>query len=150
MSNSNDRIRSLTENFVRELEQAIRESALESVQSALLGGLAPAPTKRGPKPAGTAAPRRARKTSGKRGKRTPEQVEADGKNAVDFVRSNPGCPVGDIGTALGLSTKDLRLPLLRLVEAGTLRTEGQKRGTKYFTGGGKAKRAKKSKRAKRR
>lgn len=150
MTNSSDRIRNLTENFVRELEQAIRESALESVQSALLGGAQSAPTRRGPKPTVSSAPKRARKASGKRGKRTPEQVEADGMNAVDYVRGNPGCPVGDIGTALGLSTKDLRLPLLRLVEAGTLRTEGQKRGTRYFPGSGKAKRAKKSKRAKRR
>ena len=45
-----------------------------------------------------------------------------------------------------MATADLKRPIANLMGAGSLRTEGQKRGTKYFAGkGGKRKAAKKIK-----
>ena len=37
-----------------------------------------------------------------------------------------------------MPTKELKRPIAKLLETGALRTEGQRRGTKYFTGGRKA------------
>ena len=37
-----------------------------------------------------------------------------------------------------VATKHLKLPIAKLMEAKQLRTEGQKRGTRYFPAGGGA------------
>ncbi|MCP3920806.1 MAG: hypothetical protein GY711_35210 [bacterium] len=56
---------------------------------------------------------------------------------IGFVRDNQGCSVTEVAASLKLSTKDLRLPILKLVESGKLRTTGQRRGTRYHTGSGR-------------
>lgn len=133
-------IRSHVDAFVAELTTLIRRAAIESVQEAI-GGLAePAPRRGRPrKTAAAAAPspaptrRRGRK---KRVRRSSADVSNVSEQALSFVRANPGCSVGDIGAALGLSTKELRLPLLKLIADGKLRTTGRKRGTRYHAGRG--------------
>ena len=58
-----------------------------------------------------------------------------------------------MGKQLGQPTKDLRGPLTKLMDQGSVRSEGQRRGTRYFPGGGgaarKATRAGKKKAGKR-
>jgi hypothetical protein len=51
------------------------------------------------------------------------------------IRQNPGQGAEQIGKAVGLSTKDMALPIRKLLAARSIRTEGQRRGTKYFAGG---------------
>ena len=58
------------------------------------------------------------------------------------VRSNPGCTVREIGDALGLTTKELRSPLQKLMAEGRVKTTGQRRGTRYHPGSGRATRKK--------
>ncbi len=55
---------------------------------------------------------------------------------VDYVRSNQGCSVSDVAATLGLTTKDLQLPMRKLIADGKLRTTGQRRGTRYHTSRG--------------
>jgi hypothetical protein len=43
--------------------------------------------------------------------------------------------VENAGKAVGLSTKEMALPIRKLLAARSIRTEGQRRGTKYFAGG---------------
>lgn len=43
--------------------------------------------------------------------------------------------MSEIGAALGATTKDLRLPLQKLLADGKVKTKGQKRGTRYHAGG---------------
>ena len=54
----------------------------------------------------------------------------------------PGCHPGkrlqEIGRGLNVDTAGLKGPIKVLLGTGRLRTEGQKRGTMYFAGGGKA------------
>ena len=57
------------------------------------------------------------------------------------VRANPGQGVEEIGAALGLTSKELRRPVTMLTQADKLRSEGRKRGTRYFAGGGRRKKA---------
>jgi hypothetical protein len=55
-----------------------------------------------------------------------------GETVVAYVAKNPGQSVEQNGKALGLKTKDLALPIIRMVDAKKLRTTGERRGTKYF------------------
>lgn len=50
---------------------------------------------------------------------------------VDYVRKNPGQRAETIKAALGLTTKDWALPVVRLVERNALRPKGEKRATTY-------------------
>jgi len=43
--------------------------------------------------------------------------------------------VEPFGKALGASTKDLTLPIIRMMEAKRLKTKGQQRRTRCFAGG---------------
>jgi len=131
------RSRARIEAFTNDLSTLVRQAALEAVSQAL-GGTASigiAPVKRGPgRPAraASAAPPAKPARKGKRAKRTPEDVAKMGEAVVAYVAKNPGQSVEQIGKALGVKTKDLALPIIRMVEAKKLKTKGQRRGTPYF------------------
>lgn len=120
----------------------MRQSALEAVREALSGGVAPAPARRGPgrppkaaaaaAPAEAAAPKAARKT-GKRGKRSSEDVTELAAQMYDYISKNPGQSIEEIGRGMGKATKVLKLPIKKLIEAKKLKTTGQRRGTRYNT-----------------
>jgi hypothetical protein len=55
-----------------------------------------------------------------------------GEAVVAYVAKNPGQSVEHIGKALGAKTKELALPIFRMIEAKKLRTTGERRGTCYF------------------
>jgi hypothetical protein len=128
-------LRARIDAFTTEITALVRVAALEAVHNALGGTLAIAPTKRGPgRPpkaaAQTSAP--APKRRGKPSKRTPEDVAKMGEAVVAHVAKNPGQSVEQIGKALGHKTKELALPIIRMIEAKKLRTTGERRGTRYF------------------
>ncbi len=113
----------------------VRASALEAVHEALGGTLTIAFAKRGPgRPAKSGAPSPivAPKRRGKPAKRTPEDVAKMGEAVVAYVAKNPGQSVEQIGKALGAKTKELALPIIRMIEAKRLKTAGERRGTRYF------------------
>jgi hypothetical protein len=113
------------------LIEAIRAELREEFLSAL-GGASTAP-KRGARKARraaaavNAAPRA--KARAKGGKRTPEELEALTQNVLVHIKKNPGQRVEQIAAALGTRTKELALPIIKLGKA--LKTQGQRRGTKY-------------------
>jgi hypothetical protein len=125
-------LRARIDAFVADISAAVRASALDAVREAL-GSPVSAPAKRGPgrppKPDASPAPTKRR---GKRGKRTPEDVAKMGEAVVAYVAKNPGVSVEQIKKALGVETKDLQLPIVRMVAAKKLKTTGERRGTKYF------------------
>ncbi len=101
-----------------------------------LSALPTAPAKRGPgRPAksGAPSPIAAPKRHGKPAKRTPEDVAKIGEAVVAYVaKKKPGQSVEQIGKALGTTTKELALPIVRTIEAKKLHTTGERRGTRYF------------------
>lgn len=143
MAKIDSELRSRIDAFVEELTSLVKQAALESVSAALGNGAVAA--KRGPgRPKGsTAAPKAAPARRGRSGKRTPEEVAKTGAMVADYIKANPGQGVEGIGKALGLATKELQLPIVRLLETKAITSKGQRRGTKYFPGNGKAKASKK-------
>ncbi len=130
-------LRSRIDAFVNELTNLVKLSALEAVHEALgstlnagvAGGAAPAaaPTagKRGP----GRPPKAAR---GKGGKRSPEDVLKTAATVLSHIKANPGQRLEQIGKAVKMPTKDLKLPIQKLFEQKVINTKGEKRGTKYF------------------
>ena len=137
MSNPNVdvEIRACVDSFVNDLTNIVKRSALEQVLEAVSGAMdAPAKAKRGPgrpRKNAVAAPSK----SGKRIRRSSANVGQMTENALAHIKANAGCSVGELGKALGATTKDLRLPLQKLLADGKVKTKGQKRGTRYHPGG---------------
>lgn len=139
--------------FLQEISELVRQAALESVQKALQGEGA-APARRGPGRPRKATTRKAAakvrankgasapaKRRGRPGRRSPEEVQATAQNILDHVRANPGQRSEEIKAAIGLRPEDFQLPVSKLLADGKVRTEGQRRGTKYFAGGGGGRKA---------
>jgi hypothetical protein len=128
-------IRARLEQFASELTTLIQESAMSRVADAFSGS---APVRRGRR-AGAVAPAQ-RVTRGKKGqKRDPQLLEALTEKLGAFILQNPGLRIEQIGKSLGVVTKDLALPVKKLVAAKRISTKGQKRATTYFSGGGRGK-----------
>jgi hypothetical protein len=110
------------------LIEAIRSELREEFLAAL-GSPTQAPVRgtRGRAPARAQGTRRAR---AKGAKRTPEELEQLTKNVLAYIKKNPGQRVEQIAAELGTTTKELALPVLKLGKA--LKTQGQRRGTKYW------------------
>jgi hypothetical protein len=134
MNDVDRQIRDRVESFVAELTDLVRQAALESVSEVLGGQAVPgALRRRGGRPPRPRIRRRG-------GKRSPEEIDATTQRVLDYVRDNPGHGVEQMAIDLATNTKDLTLPIKKLLSNGDLLTEGQKRATKYFatSGGGSA------------
>ncbi len=132
-------IRERIESFIGDVSTLVKRFALEAVQS-VLGDAGSAPKlKRGPgRPpkAGSASPLVAakRKAGGKRGRRAGEDIEKASEMMLAAIKSKPGLRLEELGKVLGVSTKGLKLPASKLIASGEVRTQGEKRGRKYFPG----------------
>ncbi len=131
-------IRARVESFVTELTELVRASALESVREALGAEIAPAPARRPGRPRKAAgrkavAPKanKARKKSGKRARRSAEDVQALADKVHAAIKADPGQGLGALAAGLGEDVKDVRRPLTLLMEAGRVRMEGNRRGATY-------------------
>jgi hypothetical protein len=71
-------------------------------------------------------------------KRPQLEIEKTKARVQDFIKSHPGLRIEQINKELGTQTRDLALPLRKLISDGAVRTEGEKRSTQYFPGDGKS------------
>jgi hypothetical protein len=127
----NDRIRSRVEAFAEELSALIRDSAMETVREALGAGSSPRRGARAGRAAATTAPvRGGRREKGQ--KRDPDEIERLTGRLLDYVRSNTGQRIEQIAAGMGTVTKELNLPVKKLIAQKSLKTKGQKRATQYF------------------
>ena len=126
MSDTQQQIRDRIEEFVNQLSQLVRQTALESVQDALGQG---AGRRRG-RGAGRAAGARGGRRKGE--KRSSDQIADTTKAVLGYVKKHPGEGVEAIAKGLSTATKELVLPIRKLVGDRQLKTKGQKRATKYF------------------
>jgi hypothetical protein len=123
-------VRARVEVFAKELTELVRESALEVVRLALGGGEGPARSTR----ARAASPRAAAGGRSKGVKRDPKILAALTEKLGAFIKKNPGQRIEQIGKALGVATKELALPIKKLILAKEVSTKGQRRATTYFGG----------------
>ena len=123
MPETTRRVQAIVDRFVADLTAVAQEEAARIV----MGGF---------KGVGRAAGRSTiPSASGRGAKRSQESLGALQDKLLGFVRSHPGLRIEQINSELGTSTKDLALPIRKLVAAKKLRVQGQRRATKYFAGG---------------
>lgn len=144
-----DAINARVEVFAREISEIIQQSVTDAVAQALqaTGGSAPARTTRrkatrrkatrakaasrkkatAKKAAGKATGSRRKKGQ----KRTPEQLEAMTKSLLKEIKRKGGRRIEEIGTALSIPTKELALPIKKLIADKKIKTTGQRRATRY-------------------
>lgn len=130
MSDIHDQIAQRIKAFAGELEELVRQAAIDAVAKSLGQPTKSAGAPRASAPR-AAAPRAARKP-GKGGKRPPALLAATVEKTSAWIKANPGHGVEDMAKGLGLATKELTLPIAKLLKAKTIRKKGQKRATKYF------------------
>lgn len=150
MSNSENEIKSRVEAFVNDLSDLVRQAALEAVTEALKKGEATPPPRKVGRPAKAAPPVEAqeeKKTSARtRGrpaapkgakrrageKRSPQILAQVTEQVFNHIKANAGQGVEQIAKALGTTTKELTLPIRKLLADKKITSKGQKRATRYF------------------
>jgi hypothetical protein len=137
MSDVENQILERVDVFVAELTELIRQVALETVSEAIGGGSG-APTRGRGRP-GKAGPAKslappATAARAKSQKRSTEELERLASDLAAYVKKNAGERAEQIAKGMGVTTKDLQLPVKKLIAAGTIKTKGQKRSTQYFPG----------------
>lgn len=76
---------------------------------------------------------------GRGAKRTADELDKLADQFHAFVGKHPGLRIEQINKQLGTTTKDLALPIRKLISEGALKTKGAKRSTQYFAGESKKK-----------
>jgi hypothetical protein len=124
--------------FVATITQLARRAAIESLElafggPAILNGDPTASNGTGGGAHQRVGRQRAGRPSGVRSKkRTPGQMQALSERFTKFVKANPGLRIEQINRQLGTTTKDLALPIRKLVAESVIHAKGEKRSTKYF------------------
>ena len=134
MSDFQDEMNRTVQGFVAQISELARRAALETLESAFGGGV---PRSAVPAPAAIASSgqtRVGRPRGGRGAKRTAEDLEALSSQVALFVKSNPGLRIEQINKELGTSTKELALPIRKLLADNVITSKGQKRSTTYFPG----------------
>ena len=147
MSSANDQIRTRLNAFVTELSDLIRQATLQDMAEALRSAEGHSPARRTGASVAIAGAREERKVavrkSGAPAKaatvaspaaqpRVPESLAQIMARVQSHIKANPGQGVVPMATSLGISNKDLRLPIRKLVEENKVRSTGKTRGTRYF------------------
>src|SRR5262245_11876095 len=65
-------------------------------------------------------------------KRTSNALDQLQDKFLSFVKDNPGLRIEQINKQLGTTTKDLALPIRKLIADGEIKAKGEKRSTTYF------------------
>lgn len=77
---------------------------------------------------------------GRGGKRSQEELDSLAEQFHAYVAKHPGLRIEQINAQLGTTTKDLALPIRKLIADGAIKTKGAKRSTTYFASDSKKRR----------
>jgi hypothetical protein len=141
MSDFQSEMNRTVQGFVAQISELARRAAIDTLESAFAGrattrsstaasvAIAAVPASNG---------ERAERTRGGRprvgAKRTSADLVALSDRFASFVKANPGLRIEQINKELGTTTKDLALPIRKLIAEGVVIAKGQKRSTTYFPG----------------
>jgi hypothetical protein len=121
--------------FVAQITELARRAAIDTLESAFTGKVG--------RSQGTSAAvglpvpgvaRAGRPRGGRGAKRTAADLEALSEKVATFVKANPGLRIEQINKELGTTTKDLALPIRKLIADKVISAKGHKRSTMYFPG----------------
>jgi hypothetical protein len=128
-----DEVRARVDALASELEALVRETALQAVRAAL-GGAHLARERGGPARRDQAAAAKGQRPT-KRGageKRPAAELAKLTDKLAAYIKAHPGQRIEQINKAMGVETKELALPVKKLLAAKTIKSKGQKRATTYF------------------
>lgn len=125
MSDFQRQINQRIEAFVAEITELARQHAIDSISRAL-------EATQGGRPAGRPAKKNGARRVARGGKRSPDQVQQDADRLLAHVIANPGARAEEIAAEMGMTTKEIALPMRKLVGSKKVKTEGQKRATRYY------------------
>ena len=154
MDNVDTQLKHRVDSFVAELSALVKKAALEAVTNALKGeaaapGVAKAAGKKraAPAPAPVAAPKAAAKapkaapaapaaSKRKAGqKRSPDEIAKTTDKLLAYITKNSGQRIEEIAKGVGNSTKELTLPVKKLLNDKKISSKGEKRATRYYAAG---------------
>ena len=128
------KIQALIDSFVADLGELAKQIALEQLKTAFGSvKLAPLPPSSSSYSASSSSASAASRRS--RARRGQHEIEALRSKLLTVISDNPGCRAEDINSALGTRTPQIAQPLRKLVADRLVRTEGARRGTRYFAVG---------------
>jgi len=127
MSDLQTQMNRVVAGFVAQITELARRAAIDTLEAALTGSEA-----RRAAATTTASSGRVR---GRGAKRSPDELDKLAERFQAFVKENPGLRIEQINKQLGTTTKDLALPIRKLLAEGAIHAKGQKRSTTYFAGG---------------
>jgi hypothetical protein len=133
MSDFEREMNQAVQHFVEQIAELARRAALDTLESAF-GGSGRAGGARAVAAASAGAAQVGRPRGGRGAKRRPEDLEALSTKFAAFVKTHPGLRIEQINKELGTTTKDLALPIRKLIADGQVKAKGQKRSTMYFPG----------------
>lgn len=123
----NSKIDTLIAQFAQDLRSAIAEEAAAAFATIAGGGSAGVGNGRRGKP----GPKPKAPATGKRGRRSAEDLEALGGKILSYIKKNPDQRAEQIAAGLGITTKDMVRPVAILLEQKSLKRAGERRGTTY-------------------
>jgi NH3-dependent NAD+ synthetase len=140
MSDIQQAINERIDAFVADITELAKKAALETLETGLSGGVRRSSTSKG------LISTRVRRKSGKR---SPDEIQEAANQLLEFIRTKPGQRMEAIAKEMGSTTKDLTLPIKKLLQQNLVRVEGQKRATSYYPSTGKSARSGKKRRGRR-
>jgi hypothetical protein len=131
MSDFQTEMNRTVQDFVAQITELARRAAITTLESAF--------GERAARGGGGAAiledmGRVGRPRGGRGAKRTAADLEALSEQVAEFIKTNPGLRIEQINKEMGTTTKDLALPIRKLIADGAISAKGQKRSTTYFAG----------------
>jgi len=130
MSDFQNEMNRVVQGFVAQITELARRAAIDTLGSAFKGGIRTGRGGGAPSIGGGGGGR----GRGKGIKRSSNELDDLSDKFVDYVKANPGLRIEQINKELGTTTKDLQLPIRKLISEGALKVKGQKRSTQYFMG----------------
>ncbi|MCC7542848.1 MAG: hypothetical protein IT379_41920 [Deltaproteobacteria bacterium] len=126
-------LEALVREFTGRLQDHFRKQMMAIVREfvGVVGSAAPSTST----PSARKAPTKAAPAARAGVRRSDAEIAKAVNRVRDYVAAHPGSRMEHIGAGLRLPTKDLTGPVAKLLAAGTIRREGEKRATKYFPGG---------------
>jgi len=140
MSDFQNEMNHAVQGFVAQIAELARRAALDTLESAFgsRGGGGGSGGRNGGGRAAlvalTGGARAGRPRGGRGAKRTAADLEMLSEKFASYVKANPGLRIEQINKELGTTTKDLALPIRKLIADGKVTAKGQKRSTTYFAG----------------